>query len=324
MSRWLPEFAQSPVSGRIGHPGSKAGARPNCAIALWLTVISASAAPACFLGGQSGDPGQLQPAAGGNPSATTGGSGPGGGPMLKTGGNGPGPIGIFPCEGQNWSGPEAQRHQGSCTSIDHGQWQCECDGATRSVASESCSEALLDGCNIDVGAPTYCAAAPAECWPANDEGTLWRCRCAETDELQEIEARSCGEALNARCGATCEDALGVCRQDLVDYHDVGFECGCRASSEGTELSDLKPAVVPPGARLSCSETLALTCRARCANAAGNCTYLYEIGAYGCSCSDGSSLSIVPDPSVALDPFNPATFAEDACYQVLARGCGEIV
>jgi hypothetical protein len=284
------------------------------------TVVAAGAFSACSLGA-SGDPGQLGPATGGATSTKPGGGGSGGGTMKSTGGRSGG-TGVFTeqCEGDDWPDPEAARHHGSCTRTGGELWQCTCDGTQRSVEGEECSDAMFEACNIQLGTHLYCEAGSAACWPGAGEGSPWRCRCAESEGLEDVQASSCTDAVDSHCGASCTDSVGICVENLFQG---GLDCACWAPAQGTELLSLKPIETPAGGQpASCSATLALKCRSLCGTQAGHCRYGSEV--YECDCADGSSATQMLDPAASVDPGDPATFPETACYDALAQACGEVV
>ncbi len=240
-------------------------------------------------GGQGGDPGQAM----------------GGGPGVD-------PDDSF-CTSERWLGPDAARLSGECEEQAPGSFRCQCgDDQDRTVLddvrAERCSDALRDGCAVDIREPRFCeVAALGTCWPvdasAGVEATTWSCRCEGSDALVERDTAICTDALAALCTERCESAFGTCQQSLSA--PASYACSCTGDSSA-----------PPAlAFASCDEALATTCGERCTSEAGSCA-IGDDETFDCACSSGDEVRVTLDE---LGGAQPA-----ACGRGLIAACGEVL
>lgn len=259
----------------------------------------------CY-GGQSGDPGV-------NQSPIT----PSEGPSVV-----PPPS---ECQRATWRADDAEPSTHSCEATgDTSQlgeraieWTCDCGGTPRSSNAARCDDALLDACGVKYSAATYCEYALATCFPNNEAGDDWLCRCGDDSrqpgaEVDNVTATDCRSAAAAACGETCESDVGSCLTSTDATNLLACSCTPPFLAEGAPNTSNSPTLAVREA--SCGATLARTCGAVCASETGTCI-LDETG-FACTCSDETSVHVEPEDLSHSDPTGLGL-----CDEAVYMACG---
>jgi hypothetical protein len=254
-------------------------------------------------GGQGGDPGE-----------STGGMGAGAGGHAARDAGGPGTAGGDmgdDCFGERWENRQTEARKGSCTEGRSGTFVCACwedshgeDEVASQVMADSCAEALLEACEIDLEAARVCTSTAIGTCVTTDATDIFRCQCEGSEQLIETEAASCTSALSARCADTCESTFGGCQQSVSDSQ--AFGCRCTGAIENLVLAT---------GYETCEAALADRCGERCGDEAGDCT-IGDDAAFDCACRGGESVEV---PLDSVGGANP-----QACGQSLREACGEVI
>lgn len=268
-----------------------------------LSVVLSSG---CY-GGQSGDPGVNQS------------------PVTPT----TGPEVIVPerdCQRTTWQPDEAGPSTHSCEVAGDASglgeapvdWSCDCDGTLKASEAARCEDALLDACGIKYTAATYCEFPLATCFPKDEAGDEWLCRCSEDSEnpgaeVDAVTANDCWSAAVRACGETCESRVGSCETSKESTTDL--ECRCsRPFADQMNNTTSSPVFVHGEA--SCAPSLAQTCGSVCSSETGACT-LDETG-FACTCNDETSAHI--DAEALSEPDG---LGLSLCDEATYEACGAI-
>ncbi len=189
-------------------------------------------------------------------------------------------------------------------------WQCDCNGESRSAKAADCSEALESGCGVSQDDPeTFCRDMNRDvmgvCWADGEQG--WQCRCGDPAGDSDLVAQPeevCEVALFNACAGPCDGLLGDCTPAL-DEDEMAFTCNCTYYGE----------IERPVATGWCENALQAACHPsqpdvdRCNGYVGYCDAKGE--GYECRCLDGAEQSIASEDT-----------STGACIAALEEVCGE--
>lgn len=268
---------------------------------LFTKVFTWSLVTIGCAGGQSGDPGSVD----GEPSLAP----------------------ESDCEVSRWlpNEPEPSTHR--CKVADDMArlggaavaWDCDCAGESLEVEETTCRAALEQACDVDVLAARYCAPPIGTCFPEDEDGKSWLCRCGEESdhpglEVEHVVSEECHDAAIDACGTTCNGEVGTCVNLSSSSKD--FACTCEDPlAMGNSLSS---SIGRTGVRVSadrCDVALADACGVSCKSETGSCAY--SNGAFTCQCEDESSATV--DVSDLPGPEDSET--GEACDDALVLSCG---
>jgi hypothetical protein len=120
-----------------------------------------------------------------------------------------------------------------------GSYVCDCPGShAETIVAESCTDALVAACDVDLATPTPCSSGDAACWPVRDQPETWRCQCDATGYIsanapisENLMATHCLSALAEFCPAapepTCDEtAIGETPSVTPDPEQPLPDMGC--------------------------------------------------------------------------------------------------
>jgi hypothetical protein len=114
-----------------------------------------------------------------------------------------------------------------------GSYVCVCSGShAETIVSDTCTDALVAACGVDLAAPTSCSSDGAACWPVRDQPETWRCQCnADAPISENLVSAHCLSALAEVCSGapepTCDEAaIGEAQSITPDPEQPLPDMGC--------------------------------------------------------------------------------------------------